>query len=641
MCSRPLAVIACAAASLALLSCARKPAPGTQRLAILRFENLSGDPGADWMGRAFSEIISDELSAVPEIYTISTGRLHTYEPLLGRRPAAAPGIFTERPLALAASANRIGYGEYTLRGDRLEARLTIEDPQTGRMSAVLSATAPAGDVVSAATALARQIADGAATYDTWNAAAVRGYVSAMESPGQEQSAQSLSGSIAADPNFAPPYRMLAQWKAQHNDREGALAMLDQALARGNAIAPRERARVELEAATLRNDAAARHSALLALSKLDPRDPNVFRTLAQSAMAAHDFKRAVEAYQKALAVDGEDVSSWNQLAYAAAYAGDLNTAAGALRRYQALRPNDPNSFDSMGDVNLLSGRLREAEGFYLEATKKDPTFANGADFFKAAMARLMTGDVAGADALAKSFTDGRSGESPADEYRRAEWLWISGRREAARQRMEAFARANETGALRELSSRAWGELAIWNLLVGERPAAEQATQKALSLATQQTAALAVVARFLLQPAASASEWRERADRLFTNPAAQQLKTLSLVYALLLGREFQSAYEILAPLNQSASVGSDENIPILLAWSLLETGRVKDAEPLLRWNPIPPAGGITPFMSFYFPRVYYLRAVAAEKSGNRAEVESNRRLFVQLSGPTPLIWDAEKK
>jgi TolB-like protein len=28
------------------------------RMAVLRFENLSGDPALDWMGRGFSEILS-------------------------------------------------------------------------------------------------------------------------------------------------------------------------------------------------------------------------------------------------------------------------------------------------------------------------------------------------------------------------------------------------------------------------------------------------------------------------------------------------------------------------------------------------------------------------------------------------------
>ena len=43
----------------------------------------------------------------------------------------------------------------------------------------------------------------------------------------------LNVATAADPDFAPPYRLLAELKVQRQDRAGALATVEQALARGN------------------------------------------------------------------------------------------------------------------------------------------------------------------------------------------------------------------------------------------------------------------------------------------------------------------------------------------------------------------------------------------------------------------------
>src|SRR4029077_16930141 len=119
-------------------------------IAILRFENLGQDASRDWMGRAFSEVLTTGLSAAPGIYAISASRIHLYDRTLGVRPISAPGISAERTDALAAGANRIGYGDYGIRGDRLEVRLTIEDPRTGVMSKMVSAAAPSNDVVGAA-----------------------------------------------------------------------------------------------------------------------------------------------------------------------------------------------------------------------------------------------------------------------------------------------------------------------------------------------------------------------------------------------------------------------------------------------------------------------------------------------------------
>ena len=51
---------------LLLSGCTRQsPAPRVERIAILRFENLGADVSGDWMGRAFSELITAELAGAP------------------------------------------------------------------------------------------------------------------------------------------------------------------------------------------------------------------------------------------------------------------------------------------------------------------------------------------------------------------------------------------------------------------------------------------------------------------------------------------------------------------------------------------------------------------------------------------------
>lgn len=634
-------VLAIALASFFAVSCARRPAtPQTERLAILRFENLAQVASSDWMGRAFSEILTTELATAPGIYAIPANRLHAFDAALGARPISVPGISSERTLALAAGANRIGYGDYVVRGDRLEARLTIEDPQTGVMDRVVSTAGQSNDLIAVASQLARQISGHAAPYGTRNTRALEAWVSALESRDAAAAALHLERAIAADPDFGPPYRMLAERKAQAQDRDGALSLLDVALARR--LAEAERAHIEFEAATLRNDAAGRQRALLALVKLDPSDAIAWRAFAEAGMARRDYPQALQAYQKSLAVEPEDINSWNQLGYAAAYAGDLATAEKALRRYQALRPSDANPLDSLGDIHLLAGRLREAEDFYLQAARKDPNFPSSAEMFKAAMARLMSGDVAGADALSKQYADAReAAHDPLVETYNAEWSWISGRRKSGFARLAAFARGAETGPLRDAAARCYGELAVWSLMLGDRAAAEQLAGKSVSLAGPPSTGMAMVARFLAQPPAPAAGWTGRIGQLFPNAPSSPVRSFALAYALLLSKEFQPASLVLEKLYENSGPSSDASLPYLLAWTYLETGRAKDAEPLLRWDPIPPLTGPGALLSFYFPRVYYLRGLEAGKDGKPEEARKNYRLFLQLSGPDPLMWGEEKK
>ena len=628
-------------AALLLAACARQPAgPLVERIAILRFENLGAGVSGDWMGRAFSEVITTELAGAPGVYAIPSSRLHGLDRVFGPRPVSVPGISAERTLAFASGATRLGYGEYSVRGGRLSARLTIEDPRTGKMVKLFSAAAD--DVFVVASELARQISTRVAPYGTNSVPALKAYMAAEESATTAATAQNLEQAIAADPDFGPPYRLLAELDAQRQDRAAADALLGQALARAGAMPPAERARLELEAANLHGDSAARKSALTTLVALEPNDATTWNSLAELCMSRREYQQAVQAYRKLVQVEPEDVGALNQLGYAAAYAGSLDTALEALRRYQALRPAEANPLDSQGDVNLLAGRLPQAESLYLQAAKKDPNSESGGDLWKAAMARLMSGDVAGADTLFQQYIQAReAAKDPVAEYRQAEWSWISGRRKSACQRIEAFARGAESGPLREIASRAYSQLAVWSLVMGDRTAAAQLAQKGTLLAGPSSAGAAMVARFLTEPPASSPEWSVRAERLFPNAAEDSLKDFALVYALLLDKQFQPASLLLKQLYDGANPSADPGLPVLLAWTCLETGRANDAAPLLRFNPIPSASGASMFAAFDFPRIYYLRGLLAEQQGKPGEARANYQLFRQLSGADPLIWGEEQR
>jgi len=629
------------AACLVALSCSRPTAtPGLERIAILRFENLSLDPSLDWAGRAFSEIITRELMTAPGAYAIPFERLHGSDATFGNRPLAAPGISAERSLALAAGANRVGYGEYAIRSGRVEARLTLEDPQSGKITQVLTTSAAAGDIAGAASELARQLSSGAAPYLTRNSAALQAYVSGLESLDPQERTRRLEEAMVADPAFAPPYYLLAELLVQRRDRAGALALLDQASAHGAAMPEFERARIARDEAGLRGDTAAVQKALATSARLAPNDPVLWRALGQTALSRHDYAQSVEAYRKSLAIEPDDVATLNQLGYAAAYAGDLETAIGTLERYGALRPTEVNPLDSLGDVNLLLGQLRAAENFYLQAAKKNPAPQNGGEFFKAAVARLMTGDIVGADGLAQQFLNARAAaKDPMVDFHKAQWAWISGRRKDAYERMAAFARSAESGPARELASQAYSALALWSLALGNRSEAAQMAQRAVPLAGPDTVALATVAGFLSQPSGSAAEWAARAGRQFPEPAQKPVRDLALVYALLADRQFPAAAQALQPLNEAASPAVEDTVPILLAWADLETGKPKEAAPLLRFNPLPALSGVKPFTVFYFPRLFYLRGRVAALAGNTDQARAQFQLFRQLSGDRPLQWGEE--
>ncbi|HXA51958.1 MAG TPA: hypothetical protein VNV86_16695, partial [Candidatus Acidoferrum sp.] len=497
-----MAVLALAA--LFLACCASRPAASkTERIAVLRFENLSPDASLSWVGRALSEVVSVQLAGASGLQTISSQRLHSYDRLLGARPVSSPGISTESTQALLAGATRVVYGEYTVRSGKLEARVTIEDARGERVLKTIAVAAPSGDVLRLADEIARAIEPKSAAFSTRSPEALSAYIHALESAEPTRVEQGMRAAIQADPDFPPPYRLLAQERAQRGDPAGAAALIEQALGRGDRIAPLERARLELQVAEITGDLNGRQEALTKLVALDAGDPVSWRALGETLMNRHEYRRAVDSLKKAADLEPGDAAAWNSLGYAAAYAGDLTAGAAALRRYQTLAPAEANPLDSLGDIHLASGKLAEAEKFYLEAFQKDPNFLNQGDLLKAAIARLYSGDVASADEAAKRYFDARAkANDPILAYRQAQWLWLTGRRKDAYKQMQAFADANENTPLRDTSSRAYAEISLWSLMLGDRAAAKQLAEKAVRISSPAARGNAIVAAFLALPPVAA-------------------------------------------------------------------------------------------------------------------------------------------
>ena len=597
-------------------------------MAILRFENLSTDPSIDWMGRAFAEIITRDLAPANGVYAIPFERLHKGEAAGGIRPAKAPGISAERSLALGAGADRLGYGEYWVRNGRLEARLIIEDPQRQKVVRVLNESAAAVDPLEPADAFAREISRQAVAYPTRSREALENYCDALEWDDPAAQSRSLQAAIARDPDYFAPYFLLAGQTARL-DRVAALTIVERALARGAKAPEMDRARAGFLAANLRGDSSAALQSLRAWSGLTRDDPEVWRTLAQEAVAHHQYTQAMQAFQRALSIEPDDIDSLNRLGYAAAYAGQLDTAMNALQQYQARRPLDANPLDSMGDVNLLLGRLRDAENFYLQASKRDPGFLAGGGLFKAAMARLMSGDIPGADTLFKQFADARTAaKDPLVDYRKAQWAWITGRRKQGYEQMVAFARNAEQVSEPQAAAQADEQLAVWSLALGDRSKAAEFARKTSS-----------AVQFLSQPSAPTAAWAARAERAFPASAEKQEKESAMAYALLADKQFGDAASLLERLYGYGSANASENFGVMLAWARLQTGKPKEAAALLRFNPLPSAAGVRELSVFDFPRLFYLRGRVAAAAGNPQQAESYYKLFLKLSGDEALEWGEE--
>lgn len=568
------------------------------RLAVAPFENLSGDGSLDWVGAALAEVVSSQLAGSAEWAPVRVGG------------AADPA---------SAAARMMLSGYFTGSGDRLRLKVQLEDLTTRRVSKVYAAGRSRQEgVIELGGAVARWLDPQAAPYETRNLKALRALSEGRLAASAKQAAAAFERAVIEEPGYGAAWAAWVQTLLASGDRSGAKSVLDKAKAQGERLPPRRRAELAYLDAVLMDDRGARRKALSDLVRFSPADAGLLRLLAAEETAAGDFGGAADHYRKACSLDPADPVGWNQLGYAEARRKNLAAAAAALQEYVRLAPGEANPLDSLGDVHYFLGSFADAEKHYLAAYEKDPRFLGGATLYKAARARLMTGDIAGADGLFRRYFEARSAAGDVlAGYVRAQWLYLTGRRREGVEAMQKLASGKEGASEAALLAKA--QLAAWALGEGDRRTALELSSQALELGRSP---LVRTAAALCRTAAGAPP--EGAA------STQPLVRLGMAYGSLLEGRYREAANLLEKLAAEADPLGAEQAHILLAWALLETGREAEAAPLVETFGLPQAGVEPVFGYLTFPRIFVLRSRVLEMQGRKAEAARAKEIAQKLSG-----------
>jgi tetratricopeptide (TPR) repeat protein len=521
----PLLLISCHSAAI--------PVSTPPRYAVLRFENLSGDPALDWTGRAIGESLPVSLAGTLDGPVLRSSALNRLVAALGPRPASAPGISSERAEAVLAGANRVITGYVERPAGQIRITATEEDLATGKSLRIV--TAEGTSPMSALVQLARQFSPRAHPAPTSNPEAMRAWATALESPPAART-DLLEQAVRLDPDFGPAWAALTGAILARGDRAAAEDVMERA--RHRKLDEISRADIDLAAAELTADRTAEIAALRRIASLSPADTVLLRSLAETEISAGQFDAAAADWKKLTASSPNDAPAWNSLGYARSYAGHYAGALAALREYERLRPKDANPSDSIGDLNYSFRKFGEAAANYLDAEKKQPDFEQYGDLYKAAWAKFRAGDKQGADSLFSQFHTERVKARPSDEIVEllsGDWLYRTGREREAIAVLRKVVSETQSAPLR---TDAYAQITIWDLLRGDR---EQAAKDAVAIGPKPTSAPVFAARFAAQPSAPAAEWEARAERMIP-PSVTALRRLALGYALLLDGKREAALPV---------------------------------------------------------------------------------------------------
>jgi len=405
--------------AVALAGC-RSSGTGTERIAFLTLDNLTGDASLDWIRRAVPAMASSQLIGVHDVVALRAEVLRD---------------------AYTSKATRFVHGYFDRRGGQLHFLFTEEDAASHKMTRTLTLD---GDILAASDRLAKQIDATAHAFSSSNAEAVSAWGQA-----------NFERAVTLDADFSIAWLAWVQQEAAAGRREQALEIAGRALARPNWRSPVDRARVELTAASLRNDPQARTKALMELVRLVPNDLISMRSLAEQEMGERHFGESVRLFRELIkASSPPDPLVLNLLGYALFYSGDLAGARRELDEYAKSPGHEANALDSQGEILFMAGQFADAERYFTQAHQKAPELQEGVDLSKAAYARWLAGDLPGADKIFDEFLAYRSANKDQTVvWRRAVWEYATGRSAQATSRLMAA-----TGPIMEIAQR---QLLVWS------------------------------------------------------------------------------------------------------------------------------------------------------------------------------------
>ncbi len=102
-------------------------------LAVLFFDNASGDELVDWMRTGIAEMLVTDLAQSPGIEVLSTSRVHQILDELGVLDERQLGLDIVQGIAEAAGVGALVRGSYLRQGEVLQISFSIDDLATGRV----------------------------------------------------------------------------------------------------------------------------------------------------------------------------------------------------------------------------------------------------------------------------------------------------------------------------------------------------------------------------------------------------------------------------------------------------------------------------------------------------------------------------
>jgi tetratricopeptide (TPR) repeat protein/predicted Ser/Thr protein kinase len=365
-------------------------------VAVISFENLTGDQKYDYYRRSIPNLLITNLENAGFSYVVSWERMRDLLKQIGRGDLEIIDSEAGFEICHREGVEALVTGSLNKAGDMFAIELRILD--VGTKSYIKTATSRGvGEqsiIETQIDELSREIARGIgiaqnkieeskihiADVTTDSIEAYNLYLEGEEQLYMiylDEAQESLEKAIEIDPTFASAYRILAM---VHNQALNPKAM-DEALKKAKEFSERatEKERLFIEATYATYVEVDARKGLDILARLTEKYPKEKRAYFWMGIYNYTFRdstdTAISAFEKALELDPDYGYAMNMIAYAHAQKEEYDKAIAYFEKYAISNPDEPNPLDSMAEVYFLMGRLDDAIAKYEETLKIKPDFGS--------------------------------------------------------------------------------------------------------------------------------------------------------------------------------------------------------------------------------------------------------------------------
>lgn len=364
--------------------------PSRRPVAVMFFDNESGNADLDWLREGLADMIITELSRSKTLAVLSRQQLHVLLERTGHNQADKISLDEALKIARQTQAKLVVLGSFARLGDQIRIDVHLHDARDGQL---LTAERMVVDQPSQILTQVDVLALKLGTYIggkspseskaelsrvmTNNLEAYRHYslgVEMAQALRNEEALVLLQKAVTLDPEFAMAYARIGYvYGVTGNSPEKAKSYLEKAFQLTNRLTEKDRLSITAWYAIVNYDYAGAINAFRQIIAGYPLEVEAYRRLALLLKGEVKYYESIEVLKQALVMDPGAKDLYNALGLVYSETGRHDEAMAMFQRYVQLAPDEPNAHDSLALGYQWAGRYDEAIQEYERAIALKPDF----------------------------------------------------------------------------------------------------------------------------------------------------------------------------------------------------------------------------------------------------------------------------